>query len=247
MNDADIAYPPLDVPKPVADGIWIVDSGPLRAMGLIPVPVRMTVIRLEGGALILHSPTRFGTELHDMLASLGRIGHLVAPNVAHWTFLREWQARIPEATSWGAPRLAARRQVRRSGTRLDHTLSDSPPEIWAGEIDQIVVPGIGGFNEVAFFHRATRTMILADLVQNFETGKLPPALGALVRIAGNAAPNGRAPAWLRAIVRMKGEPARRAARRLVALRPERVIFAHGRWFEKEGANRLERSLAWLTG
>ena len=28
----DITYPPLDVPKPVADGIWIVDSGPLRVL-----------------------------------------------------------------------------------------------------------------------------------------------------------------------------------------------------------------------
>ena len=108
------------------------------------------------------------------------------------------------------------------------------------------MPGIGGFSEVAFFHRATRTMVLADLVQNFETGKLPLAVRPLVRIAGNAAPSGRAPVYLRAIVRMKGDAARRAARRLVALRPERVLFAHGSWFEENGAERLARSLAWLT-
>ena len=41
-------YPPLDVLKPVADGLWIVDSGPLRALG-IPLPVRMTIIRLGDG------------------------------------------------------------------------------------------------------------------------------------------------------------------------------------------------------
>ena len=27
-------YPPLDAPKPVADGVWIVDSGPQRVLGL---------------------------------------------------------------------------------------------------------------------------------------------------------------------------------------------------------------------
>jgi len=38
----DITYPPLDVPKPVADGIWIVDSGPLRVFGVLGLPIRMT-------------------------------------------------------------------------------------------------------------------------------------------------------------------------------------------------------------
>ena len=89
-------------------------------------------------------------------------------------------------------------------------------------------------------------MILADLVQNLEPAKLPPAVRAFALAAGNAAPRGRAPVYLRAIVRMKGEAARSAARRLLALRPERVIFAHGRWFEENGAAELERSLAWLT-
>src|SRR5215212_533607 len=30
----DGTYPPLDVLKPVADGLWVVDSGPLRVFGL---------------------------------------------------------------------------------------------------------------------------------------------------------------------------------------------------------------------
>ena len=42
----DVTYPPLDVLKPVAKDLWIVDSGPQEAMGLT-LPVRMTVIRLE--------------------------------------------------------------------------------------------------------------------------------------------------------------------------------------------------------
>ena len=52
-----VTYPPLDVMKPVADGVWIVDSGPLRVLGM-PLPVRMTVVRLASGDLWLHSPTR---------------------------------------------------------------------------------------------------------------------------------------------------------------------------------------------
>ena len=36
-------------------------------------------------------------------------------------------------------------------------------------------------------------------------------------------------------------------RRLLALNPRRVIFAHGAWFEEDGAHRLRRSLQWLLG
>ena len=55
----DITYPPLDVPKPVADGVWIVDSGPLRVFGLLGLPIRMTALQLSSGDMLLHSPTRF--------------------------------------------------------------------------------------------------------------------------------------------------------------------------------------------
>ena len=63
MSKADVSYSPLDVPKPIAKNLWNVDSGPLRVMGLIPLPVRMTIIRLADGGLLLHSPTRFDFDL----------------------------------------------------------------------------------------------------------------------------------------------------------------------------------------
>ena len=30
----DGTYPPLDVPKPVAESVWVVDGGPQRVFGL---------------------------------------------------------------------------------------------------------------------------------------------------------------------------------------------------------------------
>ena len=107
MTSGESTYPPLDVLKPVADGIWIVDSGPMRVLGL-PLPIRMTVIRLADGGLILHSPTRFGFELKQDLDRLGRVQHLVAPNSAHWVFVKQWQDHVPGVVTWGAPGLPAR-------------------------------------------------------------------------------------------------------------------------------------------
>ena len=244
FSDIQATYPPLDVLKPVAEGVWVVDSGPLELMR-IPVPLRMTVVRLGNGDLWLHSPTRFDGELKNALEEHGRIRHLVAPSAAHWMYVAEWQRSCPDALTWAAPGLRDRGPVKKSGVRLDRDLPDVSPEEWAGEIDQVVVPGAGGFREVDFFHHPTRTLVLTDLVLNIEPEKLPPLARPLARIIGVTAPEGRAPIYLRGIVLMKRQQAAAAARRMVELSPERVIFSHGRWFERDGAAALRRSLDWL--
>jgi hypothetical protein len=71
-------YPPLDTLKRVAENVWIVDSGPLKVAGLLPMPVRMTVICLGSGATLLHSPTRFDEALRADIERQGPIRHLVA-------------------------------------------------------------------------------------------------------------------------------------------------------------------------
>jgi glyoxylase-like metal-dependent hydrolase (beta-lactamase superfamily II) len=241
-----VTYPPLDVPKPVADGVWIVDSGPLRMMGL-PLPVRMTVLKLSNGDVLLHSPTRFDPALKRELEALGPIRHLVAPNIAHWSFLKDWQQHCPDAVTWAAPNLRQRAQVKASGVRIDRDLpAESPPE-WAGDIEQAMIPGAAGFREIAFFHRPSRTLVLTDLIVNLEGDKLPLPARAFAWITGVLAPDGKAPAYLRVIVKRRAETARKAVERLVALAPERVIFAHGRWFERDGAARLRGAFRWLLG
>ena len=242
---SDPTYPPLDVPKPVATDMWIVDSGPLKAMGVVPLPVRMTVVRLSDGSLLLHSPTRFVSSLRDALEAIGPIRHLVAPNSAHWTFVKSWQTHVPDAVTWAAPGLRERAQVKRSRVRLDHDLASTPPPEWGDAFDLVQVPGAGGFLEVCMFHRPSQTLVLTDLIQNLERQKLPAPFGAFAALLGATAPSGRAPIYLRAVVKAKGEAALAAARQLVALAPQRVIFTHGQWFEADGAARLKRSLDWL--
>ncbi len=241
---AAVGYPPLDTPKPVANDVFVVDS---LLPGLIgrAAAARMTVLRLPGGDLLLHSPTRCTPSLRRALERLGPVRHLVAPNVAHWMFLEEWQRACPGAVTWAAPGLRRRGPVRRGGVRLDHDLGDQPPPAWGGAVGLVTVPGGFGFHEVALFHRPSRTLLLADLAMNLEPAKLPAPVRPLARWLGTLAPDGMPPAYLRAVVGLRRRAASRAARRLVALGPERVVFAHGRWFEADGAARLRRSLRWL--
>jgi len=228
----------------MAEGVWTVDSVMPGTLSRV-LPLRMTIIRLPDGDLLLHSPTPFSIALKDELERLGRIRHLAAPNVAHWVFLKEWQEACPDATTWAAPGLRQRAQVRRSGLRLDHDLSDAAPAEWSDAVALVEVPGGLGFNEIAFFHRPTRTLVLTDLVVNVESQRLPALLRPLIRLFGSTAPDGMPPPYLRAIVKMRRPAAAAAAERLLALQPERVVFAHGRCFEHDGAAALRRSLRWL--
>lgn len=241
--DPDPAYPPLDRPKPIADDVWVVDSGPINAMGL-RLPVRMTIVRLGNGELILHSPTRYSLELAAAVAELGTIRHLIAPNVAHWTFVADWQRAYPATTMWAAPGLSDRAQVRASGLRIDRELDDTAPAEWADALQQGVITGAAGFSEMWFLHRPSRTLILVDLIENLEPDKLPPVQRWLMQAA--AATRGTTARYLRIPVRLGGDAAKAAVRAMIALRPERVIFAHGTIFETDGAARLARAFDWLV-
>lgn len=239
---ATATYPPRNTLKPIGENIWIVDSGPIRPGG-IALPIRMTTLRLGSGDLLLHSPTEISDALVDEVRALGPVRHLVAPNIAHWTLLGEWQARFPEALTWAAPGLRDRAQVRASGLRLDRDLTERAPPEWDGEVDQGIIRGTG-FSEVYFFHRQSRTLILTDLVQHMPSDRLPALTRAFVLLSGAHA--GTTPRYLRAVLRLHRREVASAFDEMLDLAPERVIFAHGEWFERDGTNRLRQALSWLV-
>ena len=240
----EVGYLPLDTLKPVAEDIHIVDS---LAPGLLSktLPARMTVIRLPGGNLLLHSPTRFRVTLKSALERLGPIRHLVAPNLAHWSFLPGWQRTFPEAITWAAPGVRERSAPRKKGVRVDRELGDTAPAEWGGAIELVIIPGAMSFHEAALFHKPTRTLVLADTVINLEPPKIPAVMRPVARLFGMVEPDGMPPPYVRAIIKRRREAAQSAVSRLLDLHPERVIFAHGRWFEQEGEANLRRSMRWL--
>ncbi|MGV1873740.1 DUF4336 domain-containing protein [Agrobacterium rosae] len=235
-------YAPLDILKPVGDGIWIVDSGPLHAAGAIPLPVRMTVMQLEDGGILLHSPTRYDPVLRQEIESLGPIRHIVAPNSAHWSFVKEWKGPVPDALAWAAPGLRQRRQVKKAHIPWHGDLGAKSLAHFAPDLDQVEVPGIGGFCEVCFFHLKSRSLVVTDLIQNLDDHHQSAMMRLFSKLIGA---RDRAPLYLRAVVRLKGKPAKAAARQLVALEPKRVIVSHGRYFDRDAPTRLRKSLDWL--
>jgi len=226
----------------VAEDVWVYD-GTINASGL-PLPTRMTVVRLSSGELLLHSPMRYSPVLRGELERLGRIKYLVASNTAHWMFLRAWQTVVPDALTFAAPGLARRNQVRRAGVRIDRDLDDGTPAEWADDLATVLVSA-PFFSEVELFDKRTRTLILTDIVQNLDPKAFPRPVRLVAHLLGVTKPDGRAPIYLRLLLHLGGRSVRSAARRLVGFAPEKVIFAHGEWFDNQGTARLRRSLRWL--
>ena len=89
------------------------------------------------------------------------------------------------------------------------------------------------------------TLVLCDTVQAMEPARLPLPMALLVRALGAAGPAGGTPRHVRLVLARHRDHNRAAVRQLLARDPVRVVFAHGAWFEADGAARLRRVFGWL--
>lgn len=238
-----VGDPPLDQLKPIAPDLFIADSVLPRPMGIL-LPIRMTVIRLPNHDLVLHSPVNLTPGLQQELAELGTVRHLVAPSSTHWLFLRAWQAAYPDAMTWATPGLRERRPVRRNRVRVDRVLTEHLPPHWPG-LRLVTVPGGLGFHETALLHEPSRTLLLTDLVLNIQPQQMPAWTKPGMRLLGIVGSDGMPPVYVRGVIKLRRRAARAAADRLLALQPERVVFAHGPWFTHDGTAALRHALRWL--
>jgi hypothetical protein len=130
--------------------------------GGLPLPVRSTVVRLQSGSLVLHSPPRIESNIENWLRSLGRVAAIIAPNSFHYMFAGAYLEVFPEAQLFVAPGLP--RRIPSLPPALE--LGPIAPELWAAEMEQAIFGPVGNFAEVLFFHRLTATLILTDLAFN---------------------------------------------------------------------------------
>ncbi|MGN6375568.1 MAG: DUF4336 domain-containing protein [Sphingomonas sp.] len=245
MSDAFVPYAPLNVLKPVAADVWVVDGPEIRMEWLsfkVPFSTRTTVVRLPDGGLWVHSPIAPDAALFDAVAALGPVAHLIAPNTLHYWWLPEWTARFPEAAVWLAPGL---RERAKRPLPDGEVLSAESPGQWQGVFEQVVVAG-DVLTEVDFLHRPSRTAILTDLIENFEPARVRSRFWRwMMRLSGAADPDGKAPIDMRATFRRHRAAVRDAARTMIGWAPERVILAHGRWYDRDGAAELRRAFRWV--
>jgi hypothetical protein len=198
---------------------------------------RMTVIRLPGAKLWLHSAIAIDDSLRAEVDALGEVAHIVAPNLYHHCYAEGWKKAYPAALLWGAPGLSNKRK----DLPFDGTLDDAPDPAWADVIDQTPLRGCM-LGEIVFFHRPTRTLVTSDLLENFESS---PHFGTrlYLKAAGIHGKPGVS-RMLRPIYRDR-EAARASLERMLAWEFERIVLAHGNPIERDAMETLRAAYTWL--
>jgi hypothetical protein len=201
----------------LADDVWTV-TRPLRFFG-VEVGTRMTVVRLAGGGLFVHSPVALDPALREAVDALGPVTAIVAPNLLHHLFVGAWASAYPGASVWACPGLEAKRKdVAWSGV-----LGDAPEPPWSGSLDQVFFGALPMQNEVVFFHPTTKTLISSDLV--FDLASHPSGLTrALASLIGHRRPG---PTVLERLMIRDRDAARAQIGRIAAWEPDRLVLAHG--------------------
>jgi len=247
-HDAIKLYQPINILKQVGEDIWLVD-GPIVKMSMygakIPFPTRMTIVRLRNSDLWCHSPTKLTPELKAQIDSLGSVRHLISPNKFHYTHIGSWARAYPEAIAWASPGVRDRAAQQKIEVKFDADLNNQPSVEWATELDQLVFQGSRFMDEIVFFHRESSTLILTDLIENFELNKVSQRFSWLTKVIGIADPDGQTPLDLRMTFWGQKELARSSLKQMLQWNPEKVILAHGRWYENDGAAELRRAFRWL--
>lgn len=221
--------------EPFAEDVWTA-TRPLRFLGL-EVGTRMTVVRLPGGGLFVHSPVALDQPTREAVDALGPVVAIVAPCLFHHLYVAEWARAYPAASVSGAPGLERKRR----DVTWSRVLSDEPAEEWVGTLEQVVFDALPIQNEVVFFHRASRTMVSSDVLFHLadHPARLTRAAGWLI---GGRSPG---PTVMERVLIRDRPRARKQIQRMVDWHAERVVLAHGGLITEHGSSTLRDGYAWL--
>ena len=201
---------------------------------------RMNVVRLAGAGTLVHSPTPVDDALVAEVAALGPVAYVVAPNCFHHLNVAAFLKRFPDAKLYAAPGLAQKRP----DLPLAGTLDDGAATPWAGLLDQITLAGAPKLNEVVFFHRASRSLLVTDLLFNV-TAPDGWMVALFLRLMGTYKRLGST-----RIVRRQIKDRRAlgtSIEQMLAWDFVRVLPAHGEVFEVPDAReRVRAALGWVV-
>jgi hypothetical protein len=221
----------------VPDLIWVKEHQ-LSLMGAA-LRTRMTVLRLDAG-LCVHSPVSIDDSTREEIEKLGPVIALVAPSNCHHLYFASAQQAFPRARTFGTADV----QRKRKDLRFDEIIGDEPPACWAGQMDQVFV-GNRIMREVDFLHRASRTLVAADLVENFtnETAGTNGVLRVMVTLCAMWGRPRPAPE-LRWFTRDR-EGARKAIQRILAWDFDRAVIAHGDLLNRAPHDAIREAWRWV--
>ncbi|MDP8963947.1 MAG: DUF4336 domain-containing protein [Cyanobacteriota bacterium] len=173
----------------VKDTVWTFDQ--LQGILYVVVPIRMSVIKLESGGLLIYAPVAPTREcirlVQELVAEHGDVKYIILPTISgleHKVFVGPFARRFPNAevfvapNQWSFPLNLPLSWLGFPRKRTQVLPKDSSQTPFASEFDYAVLGpielGPGRFEEVAFFHKRSRTLLVTDSVLSVPED--PPAI-----------------------------------------------------------------------
>ena len=227
--------------KQLGQDIWTADGCDIAVIGF-HYPTRMAIIRLADGGLFVWSPIALSEELRTQVDALGPVRHIIAPNSLHHLSIADWKRAYPDARVYAPPGLRKKRR----DIAFDGDLKNTPDPHWAGDIDQVIVPGNLITTEVVFFHIKSGTVLFTDLLQQFPPDAHSGWRGIVAKLDLMVAPEPSVPRKFR-VAFVNRRAARAAIQHILAWPAKSVVMAHGTPVKEDAKAFLARAFVWLTG
>jgi Domain of unknown function (DUF4336) len=163
----------------VKDTIWTFDQ--IQGVLYVVTPIRMTVVKLEEGGLFVYAPIAPTAEclrlMRELEAQHGSVKYIILPTVSgleHKVFAGPFARRFANAEVFVAPHqwsFPLNLPLSWLGLPFGRTRClpvDSSQAPFAEEFDYALLGpinlGLGRFEEAAFFHQRSRTLLVTDTI-----------------------------------------------------------------------------------
>lgn len=173
----------------VQDTIWTFEQ--LQGIFYVVVPIRMTIVKLEQGGLLVYAPVAPTKEclrlVNELVVEHGEIKYIILPTISgveHKAFVVPFARNFPNAKvyisphQWSFPFNLPLSWLGFSAQRTHILPADSSQTPFASEFDYAILEEIdlnlGKFEEVAFFHKRSRTLLVTDSIVAIPEN--PPAI-----------------------------------------------------------------------
>lgn len=169
--------------------VWTFEQ--IQGIFYVIVPIRMTVVRLEGGGLLVYAPVAPTPEcvrlMQELETEYGEVKYIILPTtsaVEHKVFVGPFARKFTQSQvyvapyQWSFPVNLPLSWLGFPAKRTQVLPADSTQSPFAAQFDYAILDnielGVGQFEEVAFYDRNSRTLMVTDTV--VQVPEVPPEI-----------------------------------------------------------------------
>jgi hypothetical protein len=133
--------------------------------GIVRLPLRCTFLTGPGMGILI-SPVKFNFKQIMELKSLGPVTDIVAPSLLHHLYVGQTRNHFPEARIWGLPGMQQKDPMVNWKNIIGR---DHWP--YSDQVAELPVNGVPRMDEVVFFVKSERLLVVTDLCFNLQKPK----------------------------------------------------------------------------